>query len=252
VDFHPLFATPHSAPPGHQCYWSGVRQPRVLSEKLRREGARSGYVASEVFISLVDAREAPYSQALRQLSLRVACSNRDLPVFMPINVGMSLETAAPVSSVQVVAGPSRPLSAMRDGAASWQLLNLLALNYLSIVDTDPQQGAQALRDLMGVFAMACDQATKRQVEGLREVATAPVVRRHPRPGPIAFARGIDIQLMVDELSFEGGSAFLMSSVLHHYLARHVSMNTYVQTTLKSLTRGELMRWRPEPGVRPVL
>lgn len=250
--FYPLFATPQAAPAGTQAYWSAVREPRLPSDKVRREGARSGYVGSEVFLSLVDAREAPFPQALRQLSLQVTCSNRDLPVFMPVGAGLTLEAAAPVTAVSVAAGPSRPLSAMREGAAAWQLLNLLSLNYLSIVDTDAEQGAQALRELLMLFAQACDPATKRQIEGLRQVSTKPVVRRHPVPGPIAFARGIEIQLSMDELLFEGGSAFLLASVLHHYLARHVSMNTYVQTSLKSLTRGEVMRWMPLSGVRPVL
>jgi type VI secretion system protein ImpG len=59
-------------------------------------------------------------------------------------------------------------------------------------------------------------------------------------------------LTVDELSFEGDSAFLFASVLHHYLARHVSMNSYVQTSLTSLTRGQLMRWLPAKGARAVL
>lgn len=254
VRFYPLFATPHAAPPGHQAYWSAVRQPRLPSDKARREGARSGYIGSEVFISLVDAREAPYGEALRQLSLQVSCTNRDLPVFMPVGAGngLNLESAAPIQGVQVVAGPSRPLSAMRDGAAAWQLLNLLSLNYLSLVDTDADQGAQALRELMHLFALVCDPATRRQIDGLRHVHTRPVVRRHPVPGPIAFGRGLEIQLSVDELSFEGGSAFLFGSVLHRYLSRHVSMNSFVQTSLHSLARGEIMRWQPELGARPLL
>ncbi|RZL10501.1 MAG: type VI secretion system baseplate subunit TssF [Rubrivivax sp.] len=254
VPFYPLFATPHSAPPGHQAYWSAVREPRLPSDKVRREGARSGYVGSEVFISLVNAREAPYPETLRQLSLQVTCTNRDLPVFMPVGggSGMSLEAAAPVDAVTVVAGPSRPLSTLRDGSAAWQLLNLLSLNYLSMVDTDAEQGAQAMRELLHLFAMACDPATKRQIEGLRSVRVKPVVRRHPVPGPIAFGRGLEVQLTVDELSFEGGSAFVFGSVLHRYLSRHVSMNSFVQTSLISLTRGEIMRWRPEIGARPVL
>ena len=252
VDFFPLFATPQAAPANHGAYWSAVRQPRLPSDRVRREGARSGYVGSEVFLSLVDAREAPYASAMRQLSIMTTCTNRDLPVFMPVSAGMVLEVAAPVDDIQIIAGPSRPLSSLRDGNTSWALLNLLALNYLSLIDTDEEQGAQALRELLSLFALASDTATRRQIEGLRKVTTRPVVRRHPAPGPIAFARGIEIELVVDELAFEGSSAFLFASVLHHHLARHVSMNTYVQTVLSSLTRGRLSRWSPLAGARAVL
>lgn len=255
VVFYPLFATPQSAPSGHKAYWSAVRQPRLPSDKVRRDGPRSGYMGSEVYVSLVDARESPFPDDLRQLSLSIQATNRDLPMFMPIGAqkdGLSLATAVPVSGVQIVAGPSRPLSAMREVSASWQLINLLSLNHLSLMDTDAEQGAQALRELLSLFAMSSDAATRRQIDGLRSVSTRPVVRRHPAPGPIAFGRGIDVRLEVDELSFEGASAFLLGSVLHRHLARHASMNNFVQTTLSSLTRGDVARWAPLIGERGVL
>jgi type VI secretion system protein ImpG len=93
---------------------------------------------------------------------------------------------------------------------------------------------------------------QRQIDGVRSVHVKPVVRRHPTPGPIAFGRGLEVQVTVDELSFEGGSAPLLGAVLHRYFSRHVSMNSFVQTGLSSLSRGELRRWNPVVGARAVL
>ena len=37
-----------------------------------------------------------------------------------------------------------------------------------------------------------------------------------------------------------------------YLARHVEVNHFVETVLTASGRGEIMRWRPLCGARPIL
>jgi type VI secretion system protein ImpG len=255
LQFVPLFDVPHPDPAGAAGYFSTLREPRLVSERGKRDGPRSGYVGSEVYLSLVDLARAPYRSELRQLAAKVRCTNRDLPMFMPLGAGhggMTLEARAPVAGVDVVAGPSRPGSALREGPLAWRLLSLLSLNYLSLVDEDPTRGALALRELLGLFAGNADAGLQRQIEGVRSVQVSPVVRRHPAPGPIAFGRGLSVQVTVDELSFEGGSATLLGAVLHRYFGRHVSMNSFVQTALVSQSRGELKQWAPLGGQRSVL
>jgi type VI secretion system protein ImpG len=255
VKFLPLFAVPQADPAGGQGFFSPMREPRMPSERNRRDGPRSAYMPTETFLSLVDLKQAPYRDGLRELSARVRCTNRDLPMFMPVGQShgeLTLNSSAPVQTINVIAGPSRPQSAMREGHVSWRLLSLLSLNYLSLQDTGAQPAAQALRDLLSCFAQGSDPGLKRQIEGVQSLAVRPVVRRHPAPGPIAFGRGLEVRVGVDELSFEGGSAVLLSSVLHHYFTRHVSMNSFVRTVLNSSARGDVMVWTPRAGSRAVL
>ena len=91
---------------------------------------------------------------------------------------LTLNTSAPVEAVHVVAGPSRPQGAAREGALAWRLLSLLSLNYLSLLDESPEQGALALREILGLFAHSAEAGLKRQIEGVRSVTVRPVVRRH--------------------------------------------------------------------------
>lgn len=264
--FLPLFAPDHGTPAHQSAYYSVWREPRLLSEKARRDGPRSGYIGSEVFVSLVDPDDAPFPTTLRQLAVQTRCTNRDLPVFIGSSGAsneLTLDAGMPVQGVRAIAGPSRPHTALREGGVAWRLLNLLSLNYLSLLDGDRAgddgdgsganggQGAAALRDLLSRFPLGGEPAQRRQIEALQRVHARPVVRRHPVAGPIAFSRGIEIELVVDELGYEGGSALLFGAALHHYLSRHASMNSFVETVLVSLTRGEIMRWRPELGRRAV-
>ena len=74
----------------------------------------------------------------------------------------------------------------------------------------------------------------------------------PVPGPLVFGRGLEITLGVDEMAFEGASAFLLGSVLHRFFTRHVSINSFTETVLRSESRGEITRWVPQWGARPTL
>jgi type VI secretion system protein ImpG len=252
--FLPLYTAFHTELPGHEAYFALRREPRLLSAVQKREGPRSSYIGSEVFISVVDPDEAPYPGDLHQLGVRARCSNRDLPLLMPLGGAsdLRLEHSAPVRCVRVIKGPSRPLSAQREGNVAWRFINQLSLNHLSLLDTDAAEGAAALREMLRLYAHEGDAALQRQVEGLRSVRAQPVVRRLPMPGPIAFGRGVQIDLEVDELAFQGGSAFLLGCVLERYFARHVSINGFTQTRVTSPTRGAILQGRPRCGARPIL
>jgi type VI secretion system protein ImpG len=253
--FLPFYEATSRAGQDHSAYFTTRRQPRVIPPDQKRRGSRSGYIGSEVFLSLVDSKQAPYSADLRQLSIRALCTNRDLVPQMPMGLGQtdfSLNVAAPVTSVRVISGPSRPFSPIADGAVAWRAISHLSLNYLSLIDATSQQGATALRDLLELYAATTDVSARRQIEGIRAVNVNRVVRRVPGRGPIAFGRGVQITLDVDEMAFEGGSAFLLGAVLDRYFARYVSINAVTETVLRSQSRGEIHRWMPNWGTRPTL
>jgi type VI secretion system protein ImpG len=253
--FLPFYANYHSSPDDGHAYYSCRREPRLLSEKQKKNGTRTGYIGSEVFLSLVDPAESPYRADLRQLSIQAQCTNRDLPILMPLGTGRTdflLDVAAPVESIRCVRGPSRPYGMLAEGSTAWRLISQLTLNHFSLVDANEHEGASALRELLELYATSADVGMRRQIEGLKSVRVKPVMARLPHPGPICFGRGLDIELEVDETAFEGGSAFVCGSVMEHFLARHASLNSFTQTRLRSLTRGVIMRWNPRCGKRAIL
>ena len=236
-------------------YFTARREPRVLSEKQRRTGPRTSYVGSEVFLSLVDANEVPFGSDLRQLGVETLCTNRDLALRMPLGSARGdfmLDVAGPVETIRCRKGPSAPLPAHLAGESSWRLIGLLSQNYLSLIDSSPREGADALRELLSLAAAQFEQITRKQVNALRSVGCSQIVRRLPTQGPVAFGRGIEVALEIDEAALGGMGAYLFGSVLRHFLCRHVSLNSFVEVALKVMGRGEIERWPPRIGARPVI
>jgi len=254
--FLPFYAAYSTDEAGLQsAYFTTRREPRLVTPASRRRGVRTSYIGTEVFLSLVDAAQAPFSGDLRQLSIGTLCTNRDLVLQMPVGIAagdLALDMAAPVKQIRVVSGPSSPYAPLADGALTWRAISHLSLNYLSLTQSSPEEGAAALRDLLELYASSADVNARRQIEGITSVRIARIVRRLREPGPLAFGRGLEINLKVDELAFEGASAYLLGAVLDRYFARHVSINSFTETVLRSDARGEISRWAMQQGARPTL
>ena len=256
-EFHPLYSARDlgAATVASHAFYQIRREPRLLSQRQRQRGPRSSYIGSETFITLVDAQEAPYRHNLRQLGLVLWCTNRDLPLSMPLGVGKTdfiLEQGGPVQSVRVLGGPSQPFPSFAEGGMAWRLINQLSLNYLSLADTDPDQGARSLRELLALYCHPLDLSSQRQVEGVRSVSAKPVTRRMPAPGPITFGRGLEITVTMDDGAFEGAGAFVLGGVLSHFFAQYVSINSFTETVVRTVGRGEIMRWKAQEGVCAIL
>ena len=193
-----------------------------------------------MFLSLVDSAQAPFSGDLRQLSIQTLCTNRDLVLQMPVGIGksdFSLDVAAPVTSIRVVSGPSRPYAPLADGAVAWRAISHLSLNYLSLVNSDAAgrrrgaaRSARAVRRRRRRERPATDRGhpvgagAAASCAGCRS-SSAGGRRARVRPRPRDHA------CEVDELAFEGGSAYLLGSVLDRFFARYVSINSFTETVL---------------------
>jgi type VI secretion system protein ImpG len=240
---------------GHSgAYYTVHRAPRVLTAKEKKFGAISSYAGSEVFISLVDARAAPYPRQLSQLNVTALCTNRHLPIQSPISVGetdLTTELYSPLGSIRWAAGPTVPIASTAEGDPAWRIISHLSLNYLSLLDSKDGQGAAALRELLKLYVNPNDAFTLRQIDGIRSAVSNPIVRRIATPGPLTFARGLEIRVTMDEEAFEGSGIFVLGAVLAQFFARYVSINSFTETIIVSQRRGEIMRWPSLIGKRQI-
>ena len=162
-------------------YYTLRRTHRTLSEQQRRLGPRSSYIGSELYLSLVDAREAPFAHDLRQLSVPLLCTNRDLPLLMPVGTGdtdFSPEVSSPIRSARCLVGPTRPRAALSygTGEAAWRLVNHLSLNYMSLVNDPQRGGAAAVREMLSLYADLAEAHVRKQIDGVQSVVARPVTR----------------------------------------------------------------------------
>jgi type VI secretion system protein ImpG len=239
---------------GSAAYFTLRREARQLSSRQRLVGPRSSYVGSEVYLALVDSTEAPFRSSLRQLGAHTLCTNRDLPLNIPLSkaaTDFTLESMAPVETVRCVAGLSRPRESFALGDASWRFISHLSLNYLSIVEA-AGDGAAALREMLSLYAHPTDTAAHRQIEGVREVTSKAIIGRVPMAGPIAYGRGTEVTLTLEDNAFQGSNIFMLGAVLEEFFGRYASINSFTRTVLHSVERGEVTRWPTRLGNRSTL
>ncbi len=238
------------------------RLPRRRTVEERRYGAPSHYVGTDLFISLGDNANLEDNHGVAELSVRALCSNRHLPEHLPIGEGQAdfrfTEDESLVANC--CAGPTQPREPIvsylqsrtetaHTGVVAWRLLNMLSLNHLGLVEHGAGKNAQALREILSMFADLSDSSIERRLRGVTAVHSRPVVRRVRQAEGIGAARGVEITVNLDDKAFEGSGPFLLGAVLDRFFSEYAAFNHFTQLVVRTSERGEIMRWTPRIGVR---
>lgn len=265
-EVYPLYSAPADGIPASKAIYYTVRRlMRKQSTEEKRFGMKSNYMGTDLYISLVPGDKALEGRKISEIGVRAVCSNRHLTEHLPVGEGgadFTLESNTKLD-VRCISGPTPPqesilhqkkdnLGRRSTGATAWRLINLLSFNHLGLTGRGASDPAAALREVLSLFADMSDSATEQRVAGILDVESRPVVRRLRHPDGAAVARGLEVTITFDEKAYEGSSLFLFGAVLERFLAEYSTINSFVQTVVRSNDRGEVMRWPPRVGNRVTL
>ena len=254
--FRPFYSADDFTSSGssHPAFYTTKRRLRQRSERERLKGSRSSYLGSDTYLTLVDPAQAPYDGNLRQLAVQALVTNRDLPMVLSTGAAnlFYLPEGGPVRQITTPVSPTRPRPSLAQGDTSWRLISHLSLNYLSIADAGDGRGAAALRELLGLYAPVADRVIEKQLEGIVNVATRPIVRRMADGVMSTAVRGLEIRITLDDSLFEGTSPYLMGAVLEQFFRKYATINSFTETVLTTQERGEIARWRPQTGLGRII
>ncbi|MCE3027490.1 type VI secretion system baseplate subunit TssF [Salinicola sp. DM10] len=237
----PFFEPRDSEKQARQSYWIARR---VGAENARDPG-------TEMRLRVVDRELELLDGSSDTLSLRLTCSNRDLPQLMTFGHpqgDFTLEREQVVQQIRCLRKPTSPVRPPMGKGVIWRLVSHLSLNHLSLVS----DGREALMELLSLYNYRQASAIRKQINGITAIASEPVMTRigHPRP---AFVRGTGITLELDESQFTGSGIYLFGKVLDHFFGQYCSLNSFTQLTLRSRQREQrVVQWPPRTGTQPLV
>ena len=241
--FEPFYSFRHGAiRDNKQTFW----------QSMRRQSTRRNDDGTEVSLSLVDLSGRPMRPDFDAITVRTICSNRDLPSRMPIgNDAGDLEPQglAPIRKVMILRKMTSPVRPPVGKGALWRLISHLSLNYLSLVE----DGKDSFQEILRLYDFENSPALQKQIVGISSISSQRHFARLVSENGISFARGLKIDIELDEEQFVGAGAYLFASVVERFLALYVTMNSFSQLTVRTKQRKEVLgAWPPRTGQQILL
>jgi type VI secretion system protein ImpG len=240
----PLYAYRHDTTHARQqVFWNASRRP----SGWRSDGRM------DVFLSFVDRSGRVVHPDLDVATPYLTCFNADIPNRLAFgNEAGDFDLpkgSGPIGSVVALAKPTPVVQPPLGKPLLWRLISQLSLNYLSLVGGEPD----ALREMLRLHNFADTVAGNKQIQGILRVQGRPAYARVSSEVGISFARGVRVDLELDEEEFTGGGAYLFASVLDRFLGMYASMNSFSILAVRTRQRKGLLReWAPRAGWRTLL
>lgn len=217
-------------------YWLAHRDEELAD-------AEAGH---EYTLVLVDRDFSPLKLKEGTASVRLTCTNRNLPHGLEYGRArgdLGTETMVGGFPIRLLRRPT--LSYRQPGGDNrWGLIAQLALNHRSLT----QDGLPALTAMLRLHAHQDNALSQRQIDGIRALSQRPATAWVRQKQGKVYLRGVEVSVSLDEEAYAGTGVHVFAQLLDHLFGLHMHMNSFTQLVVLSHVSGkELLRCLPREG-----
>ncbi|MCF6775352.1 type VI secretion system baseplate subunit TssF [Thiotrichales bacterium 19X7-9] len=179
------------------------------------------------------------------LSVLLECSNGALPEYLSKGeISQPTSNSPSLLAFENLYVPTTYKVPPDDDQWMWRLQSMLALNYLSIANCENLRSLLKFYLFLNKGRHVSRTIFERQIDSIEEVEASTINRMVS--GILMRGENIKIKLKLSDFSSEG-EAFLFMSVLDHFFATYVAINSFTLLELIDAATGECITWPMRVG-----
>ncbi|MBV7539261.1 type VI secretion system baseplate subunit TssF [Duganella sp. sic0402] len=198
-------------------------------------------------ITLVDRDFSPMHIDEGTVSVRLTCTNRNLPHGLQYGRAggdLSTESLAGSFPIRMLCRPTLSYRLSSEGSRQWGLIAHLALNHRSLM----QEGLPALIAMLRLYAQQDSMVSERMIAGVMALSHRPSTAWIRQAQGNAYLRGVEVSVSLDEEAYVGTGIHAFAQILDQLFALHVHLNSFTRLVVLSHVSGkELLRCPPRNG-----
>lgn len=238
------------AEPKRYVPFSLLTHSRQEAQSSYRTSMRPAMVGGTIDTYLSVVYEADETPANETLSLRLTCTNRNLPETLKLG---DVSRATGTSPERFAFRNITPITAAIDPPHGekllWDVISHTTLNLLSL------SSIENLRAILRLYNSTCSydsgvrSANERQIDGLLDLT----ITRETRLVRGSMMQGQHVLLACEEKNWPSpGAMYLWGCVLDRFLACYAGINSYTRFEMHDKNTGTLFKWPMRMGRKPVL
>jgi len=202
------------------------------------------------FMSFVRSDETTSVGVSEAVSLRITCSNRQLPLELGCGDICQPTASSPTfATFENIIEPTQALRPVLDGSLLWTLISNLSLNYLSLLSKDALSAVLRAYDFRALVDRQAEIVAQQRLQGITKVTSKPI-EKIMRGLPV---RGLQSEITLDQSAFGSeGDLYLFGTVLSRFFTLYASINSFHELVVINSSNNERYTWGAKIGVQPLI
>jgi type VI secretion system protein ImpG len=231
------------------------QESQVMWMMRREPSTHRNIPGDDVYLSFVNPKLDPTLPPFETVYATTLCTNRYLAEQLPAGANLQISDKLPVCKISCLDKPVAPCYAPSDGETLWKLISQLSMHHLGY--TDPSVCLKVIKETLMLYSSNDTRYSQTQIEAIFDLnilsSVKRIKQRHNDQAWVGFVRGVLVNLTVNEDVDPSGMCFLLSHVLHHFLAQNASIESFVELNLYSQQRNDAwVKWPSQSGRMPLL